>query len=63
MRFRTRSTSRTPDNPDDDAIAEVLDLVEHASKRGGFLGFSESVHGLTSKALLTHSVGFAEHKV
>jgi hypothetical protein len=35
--------TRIPEDTDDDAIAEVLDLVEHTPKRGLF-GVSEAVY-------------------
>ena len=35
---------RVPEETDDDAIAEVLELVEHTPRRGGMLGVNEASH-------------------
>ena len=34
--------SLVPEDSDDDDVAELLSLVEHIPKRGGFLGMSQS---------------------
>ena len=35
---------RVPEDPEDELVAEVLDLVEHLPKKGGVFGVSEHEH-------------------
>ena len=33
-----------PEDPEDEDVAELIDLIEHEPKRGGFLGVSPEAH-------------------
>jgi len=35
-----------PDNDEDEDISELIDLIEHEPKRGGFMGISPEKHDL-----------------